>query len=212
MGLKETQALLARLFTDAKLRRAFFEAPEETARRFGLTDSDAAAFATLDRREVENFARSLLGKRALDARKAMPLTARALGKDFEKLFFEAIEGPVPPERSRADAAALARFLATRAALRSSSAPFAAQLPSRALARGAPQGDAPPWVADLARFETAFLAAARPGFFFLLRRFAYPVDEIARALLAGKEVTAGPRARVGVWLRAPGGRLIWRLLP
>ncbi len=186
MGLSQTQARLARLFTDSRLRRDFFEAPQETARGFGLSDPEAAALASLDRREVEDFARSLLGKRALDARKALPLTAKALGERFDRLLFDTIDGPPAPERHRADATALAKRLAEREA-------------------------DPPWIGDLARYETAFLAAARPGAFFLLRRFAFPVDEIARALLAGMPVEARPRARVGVWLRAPRGRLHWRLL-
>ncbi len=185
MGLSQTQALLARLFTDARLRRAFFEGPRETARGFGLSESEAATLEALDRREVEDFARSLLGKRALDARKALPLTAKALGAAFDGLLFEAIEGPPAPERHRADAAALARLLAER-------------------------DSAPAWIGDLARYEMAFVAAARPGAFFLLRRFVFPVDEIARALVAGRPVETRPRGRVGVWLRAPWGKLHWGL--
>jgi hypothetical protein len=186
MGLSQTQALLARLFTDAGLRRAFFDAPQETARRFGLSDREATDMAALDRREVEDFAQSLLGKRALDARKALPLTAKALGNDFDRLLVQAIEGPPAPQRHRADAAALTEFLNERRA-----------------AFG--------WIADLARYEMAFVAAARPGAFFLLRRFAFPVDDIARQLVAGATVAATPRPRLGFWLRAPGGRLFWRLL-
>lgn len=186
MGLSQTQALLARLFTDAGLRRAFFDAPQETARGFGLSETEAEALARLDKREVEDFARSLLGKRALDARKALPLTAKALGKDFDRLFFEAIQGPPAPRRHRADAAALAKHL----------------VDSRT---------APAWIVDLARYEMAFVAAARPGAFFLLRRFAFRVDEIAGRIQAGAPVEATPCARVGIWLRPPGGKLRWRLL-
>ena len=36
MALAQTQALLARLFTDDDLRREFFEAPIAVATRFGL--------------------------------------------------------------------------------------------------------------------------------------------------------------------------------
>lgn len=186
MGLMQTQALLARLFTDARLRRAFFEAPAATATAFGLDAAEAERLAGLDRREVEDFARSLLGKRALDARKALPATARALGRAFDPLLFEAIEGAPPgPQRHRGDAAALAGLLAARA------------------------GE-PPWIGDLARFEMGFVAAARPGAFFLLRRFDWPVDEIAQRLMAGAPVEATPRRRVGLWWRAPGGRLFWRM--
>ncbi len=185
MGLRETQALLARLFTDTKLRRAFFEEPIATALGCGLDLAEATTFAKLDKREVEDFARSLLGKRALDARKALPLTARGLGADFNGLLFEAIEGAPKPERHRADAAALAALLASRR-------------------------DEPGWLGDLARYEMAFVAAARPGAFFLLRRFDWPVEDIARQLMAGAPVLAAPRRRVGLWWRAPGGRLFWQI--
>lgn len=184
MGLSQTQALLARIFTDAKMRRAFFDDPHLAAKRFGLNAQEAETLSALDRREVEDFARSLFGKRALDARKALPLTAAALGKDFDRLLFEAIEGPPSPERHRADAAALAALLSSRDV-------------------------EPAWIADLARYEMAFVAAARAGAFLLLRRFAYPVDEIARQLLAGARPDVSPRPRLGAWLRAPGGKLFWR---
>jgi hypothetical protein len=185
MGLMETQALLARRFTDAKARRVFFEDPRSSARRFGLSEDDAETMAALDKREVEAFSRSLLGKRALDARKTLPLTAKALGKDFDRLLHDAIDGPPQPRRHRADAAALARLLASRAM-------------------------DPSWIGDLARYEMAFAAAARPGAVFLVRRFAYPVDMVARQLLAGARVDVSPRRRIGLWLRAPRGGLFFRL--
>lgn len=184
MGLRETQALLARLFTDAGLRRAFFEDPQAAARGLGLSGDDARTLAALDRREVEDFARCLLGKRALDAGKVLPLTARALGEDFDRLLFEAIEGPPSRERHRGDAAALARLLAARKLN-------------------------PAWTGDLARFEMAFVTAARPGVF--LRRFDWPINDVARQLLAGAHVDVAPRRRFGIWFRAPGGKLHWRLV-
>ncbi|KAF2989209.1 hypothetical protein OGR47_08035 [Methylocystis sp. MJC1] len=185
MALRETQALLACIFTDAKARREFLEDPQRVARARGLSEIEAATMAALDRREVEDFARSLLGKRALDARKTLPLTAKALGKKFDALLYEAIEAAPQPQRRRADAAALARLLASR-----------------------PMD--PPWISDLARYEMGFVAAARAGGFFLMRRFAWPMDDIARQLLAGARVDVSPRQRVGLWLRAPRGRLFFRL--
>lgn len=179
MALAETQALLARLFTGADVRRDFFADPRATARRFGLSEAQAQTIAALDRAEVEAFASSLLGKRALDARKVLPLTSRVLGADFDRLLCEAIDGPPPKGRHRADAAALAASLAGK------------------------KDVYPPWIGDLARYETAFVAAARPGV--VLRRFAWPVNDIARQLIAGARPEIRPRRRVGLWLRAPWGR-------
>lgn len=185
MALAQTQALLARIFTDAGARRDFFADPRATGAVFGLSEAEAETLATIDAREVEAFARSLLGKRALDVRKALPLTVKALGEKFDPLLNEAIDGPPAPERHRADAAALAHLFASR------------------------RMD-PPWIGDLARYEAAFIAAARPGATFILRGFAYPVNDIARQLLAGARPDVAPRRRFGLWLRAPGGRLFWRM--
>lgn len=190
MALAQTQALLARLFTDARLRRAFFHDAVGVAKDFGLDDDDARRVATIDRREVEDFAKSLLGKRALDARKTLPLTARALGARFDALLFEAIEGPPAPGRHRADAAALTRRLVALSA------------------RGEAQ---PAWIVDLARYELAFVTAARPGAVLLFRRFHYPVATIAARLLAGAAIDVSPRMTFGLWMRSPGGRLHVRML-
>lgn len=182
MALAQTQALLARLFTDGAARRAYFADPMRFARGAGLSETEAQSLAALDRREVEAFAQTLLGKRALDARKVLPLTARALGKDFDALLFAAIVGPPSPGRHRADAASLARHLA---------------------ARSEPD---PSWIADLARYELAFIEATRPGAALLLRTFQHPVAKIARQIVMGATPLAKPRASFGLWLRAPGGRL------
>ncbi|PPC89419.1 MAG: hypothetical protein CTY36_15710 [Methylocystis sp.] len=59
MALAQTQALLARLFTDDDLRREFFEAPIAVATRFGLSMHDTQRLAGIDSREIEAFAQSL---------------------------------------------------------------------------------------------------------------------------------------------------------
>jgi hypothetical protein len=181
MALAQAQALLARLFTDAAARRAFFADPIRAAKSAGLSEAEAQSFAALDKREVEAFAQTLLGKRALDVRKVLPLTTRALGDRFNALLFEAIDGPLPPGRHRADAAALALSLTT------------------------PPDPDPPWIADLARYELAFIEASRPGAALILRRFSYPVAAIARQIHAGAPIDGRPRACLGLWLRPPGGR-------
>lgn len=189
MALAQMQALLARLFTDDDLRREFFEAPIAVATRFGLSMHDTQRLAGIDRREIEAFARSLIGKRSLYARRALPLTARALGDRFDALFRQAIGGAAREATNRSDAAALTAFLDTR---------------------GAKREWEPAWVADLARFELAFIDAGGSGATFFFRAFDFNVASIAQALARGEEISPVRRTTFGVWARAPRGRLRWRL--
>lgn len=188
MALAQTQALLARLFTDDDLRREFFDAPIAVATRFGLSMHDTQRLAGIDSREIEVFARSLIGKRALYARRALPLTARALGDRFEALFRQAIGGAAR-DANRSDAAALTAFLDRRVANCELEAP---------------------WIVDLARFELAFIDAGRSGATLFLRAFDFDVASLAHALAKGGGVSAVRRKTFGVWARPPRGRLRWRL--
>jgi hypothetical protein len=183
MPLKETQALLALLYTDETFREAFFRAPLERARQFGLGEAEAESFARIDPAAVARFADCLKGKRTLDARKTLPLTHTALGARFDRELFAAISGPPRPGRHRADAAALARRLACAE---------------------------PQWIGDLARFELAFVEAGARRNCLALRFFRYPVAEIAAQLACGEAPGAARRPSVGVWLRLFGSRLFYFL--
>ncbi len=189
MALAQTQALLARLFTDEDLRREFFEAPIAVASRFGLSMHDTQRLAGIDSREIEAFAQSLIGKRALYARRALPLTARASGDRFDALFRQAIRGAAREATNRSDAAALTAFL------------------DRRVARCELE---PPWVADLARFELTFIDTRRSGAALFFRAFDFDIVSIANALASGEEISVVRRRTFGVWARAPRGRLRWRL--
>ncbi len=189
MSIAETQALLARLFTDDELRREFFELPVAVAARFGLSAEEAQRLAALDRREMDAFARSLIGKRALYVRRALPLTACVLGDQFDALVREAIGRRADDGKRRSDAAALVAQLERRLAQREL---------------------APVWIVDLARFELAFVEAGGSGPVCFLRRFDFDVASIAAPLARGGDVIALRRRTVGVWARPPRGRLRWRL--
>lgn len=198
MALGETQALLARLFTDAALRRQFFDAPVDVAKQSGLGEADARMIATIDRAEVEAFARGLFGKRASDLRRSMPLTARALdhaaiglnrpnaeNERFDAILMNALAAA--GSRSTSDAATLLRYLDALGA----------------------KDDSFGYVADIARFELAFIEAARPGLW--IRRFRYDVRALATALRADAAARPMRREMIGIWARAPGARLRWALI-
>jgi hypothetical protein len=62
------ERLLARLYTDAALRRRFVAEPLEVARQAGLDAAEARAFAAIDREGLVLAARSYAHKRAGRAR------------------------------------------------------------------------------------------------------------------------------------------------
>lgn len=189
MALAETQALLARLFTNDELRHEFFESPVAVATRSGLSMHDTQRLAALDRREMDAFARSLIGKRTLYARNALPLTARALGDQFDALLREAIRGRAQDGASAGDAAALVELLEKRRAQRELE---------------------PVWIVDLARFEVAFIDAGPSELTLFFRRFDFDVASITTSLARGQEVSVCRKRTLGVWSRPPRGRLRWRL--
>ena len=62
------EALLARLYTDAALRREFLRDPPAIAIREGVGHEDAQRLAAIDRSGLELAARSYAGKRASHGR------------------------------------------------------------------------------------------------------------------------------------------------
>jgi hypothetical protein len=185
MALAAVQAILARLFTDAPFRSAFFDDPIAVGRSCGLDPAEARSLAEVSRKEVEEFAATLRRKRVADVRQVLPLTARALGDAFADYVRPAIAGPARAGRHRDDARAVAGHL-------------------RRLARS--RELAPPWVADLVRYEAAFSEAQRRPACMLVRCFRFPVAALAAAILVGAPtVGIEPRMTVGLWLRWPGRR-------
>ena len=187
-SLGQTQALLGRLFTQSAFRREFLARPERAALDFGLTADDASTVKAVDAKSVARFVDSLGQKRLADARKTLPLTARALGSEFDQLLLRELDAPPRSGRHRDDAA---RLLVR-------------------LKQGGDAGSVPPWIVDLARYEMAFVAAARPGAVLILRRFRWPPRLLAAAALSGADVGA-PRGALGLWLRLPGARRLFHRL-
>jgi hypothetical protein len=188
MALADVQAILARLFTEAPFRAAFFADPAAVGRSCGLDAAEARTLAELSREEVNRFAGTLRGKRIADVRKMLPLTARALGNAFADHVRPAVAGAARPGRHRDDARAVADHLRRMAQLHKL---------------------IPPWAADLARYEAAFAEAQRRRGGVLVRRFRFPVAALATAVLCGAPTAdIKPRMTVGIWLRWPGGREVF----
>jgi hypothetical protein len=184
MGLAEVQGALARLYIDPALRDRFFADPAAAAAELGLGPGEARGLAGVSRRQVEQYADALRRKRRDQARRVIPIAARALGGRFGGLF-ERYAAEAAPRGSTADLDDAAGFVA-------------------ALGRWA-DDDRPPWVVDLARYELAWRQAARSGRRPLVRAFRFPVARLATGRGTGGPFT--PRPTLAIWWRpTPRGRI------
>jgi len=180
MTLAALQTALAKILTDETLRGDFLAERATTVRRLDMSVEDAAALIEIDTFGLRNFADCLRRKRILDVRKVLPLTCQVLGDEFDRLLRTVIEGPPRAGRHRADAAALVCCLCSSSA----------QVPIQAT-----------WIADLARYEMAFVTAGTTGTCCILRCFRFPVAAIAGAVLSGRTPgRVAPRTSIGLWLR------------
>ena len=176
MGLAEAQRLLARLSTDAPLRARFATDPAAVLAEFGLSPEEAATFALIPRDQLDDFAGSLIGKRRGEVESLLPLSFRAIGPTrFAALFRRHASAFVPLgiKKHRDDAVTFAGFLAREAA-------------------------DPPWLADLARLESAALLAHDPRRRWTVLRLRHHPLDLARA--ATSEETPKRRPTLVLWFR------------
>ncbi|MBD2576213.1 hypothetical protein [Oscillatoria sp. FACHB-1406] len=111
-NLAKTQQFLARLYTNRQLREDFFTNPPDVARKWGIEEGSIQQLSTLDRAQVEFFASSLISKRLNQVSKFLPLTQKALGRDFSRLFVDYAEtySPSGIKKHWQDALAFCDFL------------------------------------------------------------------------------------------------------
>ena len=174
MGLAESQRLLARLATEAPLRERFLADPPAVALEFGLSPGDLAG---LPPGQLDEFARSLIGKRLRAVESLLPLTALALGPARFAASFRAharAHVPLGIKKHRDDAAAFAGFLANRA-------------------------EGPSWPSELARHEAAALLAHDPGRRLVAIRLRHHPADLARAATEGGPAPR-PRPTWVAWFR------------
>jgi hypothetical protein len=184
MGLAEVQSTLARLYIDPVLRDRFFADPATVGAELGLGAEEARGLADVSRRQVEQFADSLRRKRRDQARRVIPITARALGDRFGGLF-ERYAAESEPRGSKADLDDAVGFV-------------------EALGRWVDE-DRPPCVIDLARYELAWRQAARAGWRPIVRAFRFPVARLA--IGRGEARPVAPRPTLAIWWRpTPRGRI------
>ncbi len=168
MGLVEIQRALALLFTDAALRERFFNDPQRVGQDLGLSADDIQQVAQISGQQVRRFASSLHSKRLGEIYKLLPLTYKALGKQFTALFCQYADSYVPSgvKRHSEDAIAFATYIERRVVVE--------------------KGIAPIWVADVVRYEKARLLMGDVKRRMLLMRSHYALNQLIQSLERGDE--------------------------
>jgi hypothetical protein len=154
MGLGEIQRFLAQIYTHTELRERFFINPQEVGVEFGLNADEVENLGQLSRKDVNSFANSLKWKRLGEIREILPRTAKALGKDFNTLFWQYAESYLPTgiKKHRDDAIAFSNYILKTASLQS------------------------PWLKDLLVFEQTWLLSYQSGRCLHIRWFRYSVHQ------------------------------------
>lgn len=87
MGLRELQSALARLFTDAELRRRYQEDPRSVGTALGIGREEMEQWLALSSEQIANFSDGLLRKRLAAVRSLLPRSAKRLGHALDESFY-----------------------------------------------------------------------------------------------------------------------------
>ncbi len=114
MSLQHQQDLIARLFTDEKLRNDFSSDAASVGTAFGLDRFETDELKAIVPAELKFFADSLFWKRRNEVEKLLPLTRIKLGDEFNACFhrFASCFVPVSNRKHLEDAYVFCGFLAT----------------------------------------------------------------------------------------------------
>ena len=175
MSLREVQNLLARVYTDENLRRAFLSEPAKIGREYDLTENEIVELASVLPEELNFFADSLFHKRLREVEKLLPRSKQILSADFENHFraFSAFFLPVSIKKHLEDAVQFSDFLIKHKI----------------------EVD---WLKDLIRYEQANLIFHGYGKKFLFRKFKFNIKEIIR-----KGAQTRRKPSIALWFRSGG---------
>ncbi len=183
MSLLEQQNFLARVFTEENLRLEFLSNPEEIGSANGLDENDICQLKEILPSQLNLFGDSLYFKRLGEVRKLLPLSNKALDKEFTNLFREFARDFLPKTTKKhlEDALEFADFLSKREL-------------------------SEVWIKDVARFEQARLDFNANGKRFVLRKFDFDIREILAEFSNRNQetdVNFGKRTTFSVWFRFGG---------
>lgn len=178
------QPILAQLYTNAELRSRFFTNPELVGAELGLNTTQIQQLSLLSATEVNLFASSLKRKRLGEVRELLPMSAKALDKEFSRLFWQYAETYLPQgiKKHLLDAIAFATYIEKVDNIE------------------------PDWILDLVKYEKSWLEAAEPNRRLIIRRFRYAINRRD----GNFQLFAQPS--LSIWLRLlPQGKLRYRVV-
>lgn len=181
MSLIKQQNFLARLYTDEKLRRSFWQNPQKIGAENDLIAEEITELAAVLPEELRFFANSLFWKRFREAEKLLPLTRKALGADFSANFREFSQNynPQTIKKHLEDAVEFCSFLQNREI-------------------------EPVWAKDLAKFERAQLIFNSAAQKFIFLKFDFDIRQIIKEFSdqnGESEKNFPKRKTFAVWLKA-----------
>lgn len=174
MSLRHQQDFLARLYTDAELRRAFLLQPDKIGAENGLNKKEIAELSEVLPEELIFFAESLFWKRLREVEKLLPLTRKFLDKDFSEHLrkFSQNYNPQTVKKHLEDAIEFCKFLQRK--------------------------DFSEIVRNLAKFEQTKLEFFGYGKRFAFCLLSYKIEEVLHRPNSFK-----PKKIIAVWLKIGG---------
>ena len=100
MSDRDLTTAVGRLLTDPVLRREFENSPVEVARKVAIRDVDREAFLSLDPREVQAQAQTLLEKRLHEVARLLPVTFKQLDPRARTYFLDYANSRWPKGHAR----------------------------------------------------------------------------------------------------------------
>ncbi len=181
MSLKTVQKVLARIYTDSKLRDNFLTNPDVVGASLSLNCQEILQLSQLSSKQVNLFANSLKHKRLGEIRKLLPLTNKILGKELDRLFFKYSETYLPTgiKKHLLDAIALTEFIEQ-------------QITTNNIQ--------PAWILDVLRYEKIRLKMLQGKQLIMSDRFNYHLESLINSLDSDAQPQLNPQPNLGIWFK------------
>jgi hypothetical protein len=190
MSLVNSQQVLARIYTNSKLRDDFLTNPDVVGNSLGLNCQEIQQLSQLSSQQVNLFASSLKRKRLGEIRKLLPLTNKILKQEFDRLFFSFAETYLPTgsRKHLLDSIAFSIFLKQNLTTEKN------QL----------------WLLDIWSYETIRLNMLLGKKQLIWSRFNYQIETLIANVKGNYPSVPSPQPIIGIWFKlTPSSQ--WRSL-